>query len=164
MIHWTLPLVLRWAPAVAVCAHITEEFALPGGFSAWYRRYRPETAASFSKSFAVTVNAVLLAVTLLLAFLPEGPRSVAFWLTVVALLFANACFHLVAAVRMREYSPGLVTAMLLYVPLAIVGFTHFVRSGQASWGTASSAAVLGGAYNVFTAWNHRRRAARTSAR
>ncbi len=160
----TIPIAqaLRWAPFVSACLHVTEEFFLPGGFPAWYRRYRPETAASFTVRFAIVVNVILLAVCLTLALLPPGPRTVAFWLTVVALLAANVGFHLVATIRMREYSPGVVTAVLCYAPLAIVGFAHYLSTGQASWGTAIGAVLLGGSYNFFTARNHRRRARRAA--
>jgi uncharacterized membrane protein YccC len=75
-------------------------------------------------------------------------------------LAGNTIFHARATLKMREYSPGLVSALLLYVPLAVVGFTHFLRTGDASMGTAVSAVLIGSAYNVFAARNHRRRARR----
>jgi len=154
--------LLAWAPLASASAHILEEFVVPGGFAEWYRRYRPETAASFTPRFAALVNGALLAVCLALPFV-GGPRGVALWLTIAALLCANGCFHVLATLRMREYSPGTATGLLLYVPLAVAGFVHLVSSGAASVGTALSAAALGASYNLITAWNHRRRAAARAA-
>lgn len=154
--------VLFFALLLAAAAHVFEEFVFPGGFKAWYARYRPETATSFTPRFAIGINALLLMVCSLPLLSGPTPQAVALWLTVAALVAGNAVFHARATVRMREYSPGLVTGLLLYVPLAIVGFVHFIRTGEASWGTAIVAALLGGSYNVFTVMNHRRRARRAS--
>ena len=152
--------ILAWAPAVAVGAHIFEEFVYPGGFSAWYVRYRPDAALSFTPRFAVGINALLVGVCLLIPLQGLGPYGVACWLTVAALLAGNAVFHIRATLRGREYSPGLVTSVAMYLPLAIFGYVHFLRSSRASLGTAASAAILGGSYNFISAWLHRRRARR----
>ena len=50
---------LLWAPLVFACLHIFEEFAWPGGFMSWYRRYRAG-AASVKPRFLVIINALLL--------------------------------------------------------------------------------------------------------
>jgi hypothetical protein len=152
-LFWTLP--------IAAAAHVFEEFAFPGGFKAWYARYRPETATSFTPAFAIGINALLLVLCSIPLLAGPIPRSVALWLTLAAVLAGNTIFHARATLKMREYSPGLVSALLLYVPLAVVGFIHFLRTGDASMGTAISAALIGGAYNVFAARNHRRRARRS---
>jgi len=155
--------VLAWAPAVAVAAHIVEEFVFPGGFSAWYRQYRPDAAVSFTPAFAVGINALLVAVCLAIPLQGLGPQGVALWLTIASLVIGNAVFHVRAVIRGREYSPGVVTSLLLYIPLGVYGYVYFVRSGRASLGTALSAAVLGGSYNLISVWIHRRRARRASA-
>lgn len=151
---------LAWAPLVAVAAHIVEEFVFPGGFFAWYRRYSPEAAVSFTPAYAVGINGLLVALCLAIPLQGVGPRGVALWLTIAAVLVGNTVFHVRATIRGREYSPGLVTSLLLYVPLGIYGYAYFVRSGRASLGTALSAAVLGGSYNFISASIHRRRARR----
>jgi hypothetical protein len=154
---------LAWAPAVAVSAHIFEEFVFPGGFSAWYRRYRPDAAVSFTPRFAFGINALLVGVCLVIPLQGVGPNGVATWLIVAALLAGNAMFHIRATLRGREYSPGLVTSVAMYLPLAIFGYFHFLRSGRASLGTAVIAAIMGGSYNFISAWLHRRRARRSAS-
>jgi hypothetical protein len=155
--------VLSWAPVVAASAHIFEEFAFPGGFSDWYRRYKPDAAVSFTPAFALGVNALFVLACLALPWLGSSPRGIALWLTLAALLVANACFHILGTIRTHSYSPGIITALVLFIPLAVYGYVHFLQSRQASVGTALSAVLLGGSFNFISAALHRRRARRTAA-
>lgn len=155
--------ILLWALPIAAAAHIVEEFVYPGGFKAWYARYRPETVKSFTPGFAIGINALLIVVSLAPALKPAQPSSIALWLTVAAIVAGNAVFHLRAVFTMRDYSPGVITGVALYVPIALVGYWHFVATGRASVGTAVAAAILGGSYNWFSLFNHRRRAKRAVA-
>jgi hypothetical protein len=47
---------LSWALLGAVILHIFEEFVYPGGFVAWYRRYRVD-ASRITTRFLVIINA-----------------------------------------------------------------------------------------------------------
>jgi hypothetical protein len=155
--------LVSWLPLAAVALHLVEEFAWPGGFPDWYRRYRPERAASVTTAFLVWINVVLVVMALAAALLGPRPQGIALWLVVASIGAANGVFHLWATLKPRRYSPGVVTGMLLYVPLAIWGFWHFATSGLASTGTLLQALVIGPAYHLYAAWNHRRRAARMAA-
>ena len=149
---------ISWAPGAAAVLHIVEEFVFPGGFAEWDRRYRPEYRDSITPRLHVIVNGLLLFACLSVATWGLGPIGVAGWLTLTALLAGNAIWHLVGAVRTRSYSPGMVTGLLLYLPLAIYGYARFLRSGQASVPTAVVAALLGGSYTMWVSGAmHRRR-------
>ena len=148
---------LRWMLLVAVAAHVVEEFVWPGGFGPWYRRQYPDRAASLTPGFLVRINALLVVLAAVAGVQGIGPRGVALWLTLASICAANGIFHLLATIRSRTYSPGLVTGMLLYVPLAIYGFSSLLRSGQATAGTAVVAGLVGPAYHVYSAAKHRRR-------
>jgi hypothetical protein len=158
---------LAWSLAGAASFHIFEEFVYPGGFKSWWCAYRPETAASVSNRFLIIINAALLAFSVSVALAVQAPRGngVAAWLTLAALLFSNAVFHVVGAFQSRRYSPGMISGVVLYIPIAIYGFVHFLRSGQASPLTALAAAFIGGSYHFISFANHRRRtrAARAKA-
>ncbi len=67
-------------------------------------------------------------------------------------------FHLWATLRTQRYSPGVVTGATVYLPLAAFGSIYFWRAGLAGVLLLLQAAVIGPAYNVYAAWNHRRRA------
>lgn len=150
---------LFWLPGICVALHIIEEFVWPGGFLAWHRRYRPEFAASITSRHAIVYNAILLAVTFVLGWMgPAWPRGLSLWLILTALLAFNGLFHAVGVLRLRQYSPGVVTGLILYVPLCVWGFWYFIQKNQASLLMAITSLILGLLYNVYSYLNHRRRA------
>lgn len=157
MVSW-----IYWSLLAATSLHIFEEFVFPGGFVEWYRAYRPAVAASLNANFLVGINALLLCSAAAVGIWGSTPRGAASWLTIAALLFANAWFHIRGAFRTKRYSPGMLTAVTLYIPLAVYGYIHLVSTGKASIGTAISAAIIGGSYPFISAANHARRARRLS--
>ena len=155
--------LLPWLPLLASVAHMTEEFVWPGGFIPWYRRYRPKIAASVTPSFLFKLNAAQVGAATAAGLVGMSPRGAAFWLTLVALLGGNGLFHVIATVRGRQYSPGVVTGVLLYVPLAVIGYTYVLRHHLASGGSAIVAAALGLSYPLLSTALHRRRVAQGPA-
>jgi len=152
------PTAIRWLPLGAVLLHLFEEFVWPGGFAEWYRWYRPERAASVTTRFLVWINALFVLMALIPVARGFRPYGVAFWLVVASIAAANGLFHLWAVLRTRRYSPGVVTGCIFYLPLAVFGFVYFWRAGLANVALLLQAAIIGPAYNVYAAWNHRRRA------
>jgi hypothetical protein len=148
---------LLWAPLGAAVVHILEEFVWPGGFMNWYRRYRGPSVTSITPRFLIIVNVVLLAVCLNVAFVDDTPIGVAYWIGISAILASNGLWHVWAAVKGRVYSPGMVTGLLLFVPLAVYGCIHFVRSGSVSIGGAVTALLIGGSYPWWSAVYHAQR-------
>jgi hypothetical protein len=158
--------LLAWSLAIAASIHIIEEFAFPGGFKAWWCAYKPGIVESVSNRFLIIINSILIAFSVLVALAVQASNGngVAAWLTLAALLFSNAIFHIIGAVQSKRYSPGMISGMVLYIPLAVYGFIHFVMNGQASIATALVALLLGGSYHFFSSANHRRRAQAARAR
>ena len=150
-------------PVAAVAAHLIEEFVWPGGFARWYRRYPPGHTATVTPGFLLIVNAVFVALALLPPLLGASPRGLAVWLIVAMIAGANAIFHIVAVFRTRAYSPGVVTGVCVYLPLAIIGGPYLSRHGLASTGTLLEAIVIAIAYHVWSGWNHRRQEVMASA-
>jgi len=163
---------LWWAPLGAAVLHIGEEFVYPGGFASWNREYRSSIRSSITTGLHMFVNALLLVacVSVGISGMPGagmvvgGVRlrsavpaslSVPGWLAPVALLFSNAVFHLVGTYQTKRLSPGVRTGLLLYVPLALVGYWHFIRAGQVSVIAAAVSASLGGSYHLWASLAHR---------
>jgi hypothetical protein len=155
-----------WAPLVAAALHIVEEFVYPGGFARWDRAYRPDISASITSRFHVVINGLL---PLLCAQVWElgwvdttGARAVAgtAWLVVAALLFSNAVFHVVGSIQTKSRSPGVVTSVLIYVPLALYGYWWFVSSGRVLPVAALGAGIAGGSHHVWAKLIHVARAGR----
>lgn len=147
-----------WAPLGAAALHIVEEFLWPGGFLGWYRRYKPEIAASVTPRSLFILNALLLILCYDVGAMRAGPVGPPLWFGVMALLFANAGWHLVAAVKTRGYSPGLITGLLLYVPLSLWGAVQLLQARAVTLPVAAGAAAVGGSYQVWMDLLHRRRA------
>ncbi len=82
--------------------------------------------------------------------------GVVYWLVVAALLCSNGLWHAWASYRSRTYSPGVITGMAVYLPMAIYGYTEFLRSGAASVGMAIASAAVGGSYHFWSAAYHKR--------
>ena len=155
----SLPSTVFLLPAIVVSAHLFEEFVWPGEFAAWYRGYRPDRAASITAPYLVTVNLVLVAMALAAWLLGPSPRGIALWLIVASLGASNAVFHAAATWRTRQYSPGLITGLVLYLPIACLGIQLFVVSGVAAPATVVQAALIGPAFHWWSARRHQRRAA-----
>ena len=150
-----------WAPLGAAILHIVEEFVYPGGFAEWDRRYRPGIKKSITTRFHVIINGLFLVACYDAGALRHRPVGVGVWLIVAALQFGNAVWHPVGAVRTRSYSPGMVTGLLLYVPLCVYGYVLFVSAGQISVPAAILAFGVGSSYhlwvgNALHGWRARR--------
>jgi uncharacterized protein with HXXEE motif len=174
------PSWLWWAPLGAAALHIGEEFVYPGGFASWDRAYRPSIRNSITPRMHVVVNALLLVAcaSVGISGMPGGvvgvggqrlgsviPASLAVpgWLALAALLFSNAVFHVVGTCATKRISPGVRTGVLLYVPLALFGYWHFLRAGDVSVVMAGAATAVGGSYHLWAALAHRWRSRRREA-
>jgi len=128
----------------------------PGGFTLWYRRYRAD-ASRITRRFLVIINAALLIVCVDAAYLGRTPVGTVYWLIVAALLCSNGCWHVWASYKSRAYSPGVITGVTVYVPLALYGYVEMLRSGTASIASALIAFMIGSSYQVWSAVYHSRR-------
>jgi Protein of unknown function with HXXEE motif len=155
---------LWWAPLGAAALHITEEFFYPGGFADWDRMYRPAIHKSITPRLHIVVNAAMLFACLQVGLLAMSTDTEArmfgavMWLAIVALFFSNAVFHIVGTIRTRTRSPGVVTSVVIYIPLAVAGYVHFIRSGRVSLLIAIPAVAFGGSYHFWAGIMHRARA------
>lgn len=120
---------IPWLPLIAVGLHLIEEFVWPGGFGAWYRSVYPERGASLTPRFLVWINVLLVVMSLGAALMRMSQNGIMLWLIVSSIAAANGVFHILATIRRREYSPGVVTGTLIYLPLAAWGYAYFVSNG-----------------------------------
>ena len=143
------------APMAASCLHITEEFFFPGGFAAWDRRYRPQFANSITSRLHITMNVLLLVLCYDVWAVRHRSFGPLLWMTVAALVFTNALWHLRGAWKTRGYSPGMATGTLLYIPMTIYGYAHLVRSHAAPPLTALLGFAIGSSYLLISPLMHR---------
>ena len=145
---------LPWAPLAAACCHIFEEFVWPGGFAEWYRRYRANNKRITARMLVI-VNVALLVACVNYALVASTRWGAAALLGLCALLCSNGLWHAWASVRSHTVSPGVVTGILLYVPLMIVEFNVFLEARRVSLSTAITVFLAGISYHFWSAMYHR---------
>jgi hypothetical protein len=117
--------------------HVVEEFIFPGGGREWFKEVHPDQTEAYTDSYLFKVNAIPLGLAFLVTlgtfdfagrFGFWGSRA---WLVFLAMQFFNAIFHIRGALRLksRRPAPGLITAVLLYIPLTIAGYGYFLKTG-----------------------------------
>jgi hypothetical protein len=131
-----------WTPLLAVAAHIFEEFVFPGSFASWYRRCRPDDPTITTRRLVVA-NSILAFFAVCAGLLGPTRYGMQVWLIVMGSLFANSIFHLRATLRMREYSPGSATSLLIYMPLTCFGVLWLVNNNMTTIGVAVPLLAVG---------------------
>lgn len=140
-----------WLMPAAFAVHIAEEFA--GGFPAWVGFV---VGSPMPLPVFLLNNAVFMLVLVgLTAWATVRPgRLPAFLLLAWASgnLFWNFVFHLMTTVLFDRYSPGLVTAVLLYFPLSAAVARAALREGVLATGQFLGAVAIGAALMLLVIW------------
>jgi hypothetical protein len=123
-------------------------------FRAYLASLFPPGAAGLSKSAIWMINIVLVWFLLLAVFYLEVANPG--WALIAAYLLAsNALFHILPALIRRAYNPGLATAIILFLPLAVWLFT--TTSGSLVQHATSATVMI--AFHLFILVWGRRKAA-----
>jgi hypothetical protein len=137
--NWFEPILL--APLIFVC-HFLEEAPT---FVPWVNAH---IARGITSGMFWRVNLTALVITLIVVAVEWSSRSRASHALVIAwfgfLMFANAIFHISAAFVDKRYVPGVVTAVLLYLPYFSWLFARGVKHKRLSVAASIVAAVIGG--------------------
>ncbi|MBK5093753.1 MAG: HXXEE domain-containing protein [Actinobacteria bacterium] len=134
-----------WYLAAASGAHVVEEYLWPGGFLESAKEIAPEAFEHASLPIIFGVNASMILGCIYGALMRK--RNPIHGLSMASLLFVNSLIHLGASIRMKKYVPGLVTGLVLYVPLSLHAFSAYKKSAEYKRSTAVRAAVQGLAYH-----------------
>ncbi len=148
----------------AIFSHVTEEFLYPGGFIEWYKQFRPALAEGIKPGYIVWINSLMVAVCILPVYF--GPRQgdgINIWYCVSAIAAVNACFHIIGVFALKRYSPGVVTGVLLYVPLFVYGSWYLLSSNQLRPTTAVIFFGVAVAYHVIADKGHKAAARRAAS-
>ena len=109
-----------WFAPLAYAVHQIEETVF--GFTIWREKY-----LHASQTLPIPVFfAILMAVYLVYIIIHNlWPNKVTAWFVLVVILamqFHNGIYHLVGTIYFGEYSPGLVTGLIIYIPLSCLFF------------------------------------------
>lgn len=142
---------LIWLMPASFAAHILEEWF--GGFPAWVDQ---TVGGSMSGEAFIENNAFFMAVLLILTYFADYSRSR--WTAFVLIGWASAnlfwdfLFHLGATVWWGVYSPGLVTATLLYFPVSWFVGRAALADEVLPRSEFAGACGLGAALMAFVIW------------
>ncbi len=135
-----LRFLLLAAPVVFI-VHFLEEGP---GFVTWFNAH---VARGITEPLFWTVNYTALAITIAVVILEWLSRTTFSATIVIAwlsfLMLANALFHLAGALVDRAYMPGLVTALLLYLPFYAWVATTTFRTRRIPGSVMATAALIG---------------------
>jgi len=136
---WFDPILL--APIVFVC-HFLEEAPT---FVPWFNAH---VARGITQGMFWRVNLTALMITLIVVVVEWSSRSGASQAVVVVwfgfLMFANAVFHIIGAIVDGRYVPGVITAVVLYLPYFSVLSVSVVKHKRLSVPASILAAIIGG--------------------
>ena len=130
----------------AAIIHVFEEYAYPGGFSDWMRRLNPKFAPRITARFAVIINGLFLLLCVMGAVVAS--KGLVFSLSVASLLFFNGLAHLAGTVRAKRYAPGVISGVLLYLPLSLYAFYLFAGAGRLTLAGSAIAGLVGVLYQA----------------
>lgn len=143
---------LLWLFPPAYLAHLAEEFWADPGLPAWFAVIfgRPLPIAAFVGINVVAFSLMIAGIRLAIRREESGWAAVA----VATALALNGLLHLAGSVMTASYSPGLITGVVLYLPLGQlllvraahqVEFTRFTRGVLAGIGVHTAVTVVAAA-------------------
>jgi hypothetical protein len=126
--------------------HMAEEYFYPGGFLDLMRRFNPRFAPLVTIPMAIIINGLQLLLCVVAIALAQ--HALVFSMSIAGLIFINGLMHLATCIRLRGYAPGVVSAVLVYLPLSAYAYYIFIHSGQLTLGSVIATAVLGLLYQA----------------
>jgi hypothetical protein len=120
---------LCWFIFAILVAHVIEE--LPR-FPEWATRHFGTTTTGFF----ILSHIPLLVGAYFIVYRSSKDQKNGIWISLAVLLqwalFVNGLFHIATTLAFGEYSPGVVTAVILYVPFTIYLLKRIIRDGYLS--------------------------------
>lgn len=119
---------VQWAFPIAVTLHNLEEAIWLPGFWAQRSWHLPLNATDFRFGAALVAG---LAYALTYLSVRHGARSMSTyaWAIFSAIMLLNAIWHLAVTAYLRAYAPGVITAVVLVLPVTIYSLRRGFREG-----------------------------------
>jgi len=128
---------ILWIATAAYAFHILEEYELN-----WYDWARNILKLPVDMTSFYIVNSLVIVLGVCCAAV--GWRLPLFALLFPAVMLVNATgFHVLPVIRTRVFSPGIVTSVVLFYPIAIWCFVAAAQDDALSIGNAIASLVLG---------------------
>ncbi|WP_207480112.1 HXXEE domain-containing protein [Arenibaculum pallidiluteum] len=142
---------LVWLMPAAFAIHIVEEYTT--GFPGWVSQTLggSMTGSAFLANNALFM-AILLSLTAWASLRPSVPATFALLCWASGNLFWNFVFHVVTTVPYARYSPGLVTAAILYLPVSVLVARSALGEAVISRGGFAGAVSIGAMLMLLVMW------------
>lgn len=131
---------LCWFIFAFLVAHVIEEFPR---FPEWATRHFGTTTTGFY----ILSHIPLLMGVFFIVYRSSRDQRHGIWISFAVLvqwaLFINGIFHVTTTLGFGEYSPGLVTALVLYLPFTIYFLKRILRDGYLSHTQVASSCIGG---------------------
>ena len=135
--------IWMWLFPLTYLIHIAEEYWGGEGYCAYLYRLRGVRLSTARFLFFQSLGVVLLSLGIVLSRQLKWPR---FMLALMgALVLSNGLTHSITALRDRGYGPGLVSCVLIWIPLGLV--TLILLPGQMQISRYIVSALIGFAIN-----------------
>jgi hypothetical protein len=139
-----------WAMVGAFILHSLEELFTAGGFLANYNEYLigiGRAPKSYTWLYAVLAFWALPGVVVAALI---GSKFLIFSLGVMFAFFFNAIAHIILFIVQRKFSSGMLSGVLIIIPLTIYSYYIFMNTGQLSIADAFWSMIVGAAFNIPT--------------
>ncbi|MCP9333899.1 HXXEE domain-containing protein [Lentilactobacillus hilgardii] len=115
----TIIRILAISTPFAYLIHCLEEFGIPGGFISWYHAYRPALNKQ-TPFYYLMVNIIAFIIVSISALTSLFSSDYTAIVVASSFLASNAIFtHIVGTFKTHTYSPGIVTGIILYIPICL---------------------------------------------
>jgi hypothetical protein len=119
-----------WLFPLTYIIHIGEEFYGGEGYPAYLKRLRGVEMSSTKFLLGQAIGLALIVVGILIARRLGFPRQLLVILGTVVLI--NGLSHLVTSSYYREYGPGLISGVLIWIPFGLATLIRFRNSMRTS--------------------------------
>ena len=137
----TFQIALLFAPFAYAIHHLEERHF---GFRDWRRLYFPDNNALPTEYVSAILMAMTLAYIILHSIWTNRASAQAALLFFMATQVHNVIYHVGGSLIFQNYSPGTVTALLLYLPVNIFILYKAFQEGWVNTGSAAALFIIGG--------------------
>jgi len=102
----------------AAIVHVIEEYIF--GWIEWANNF----VAGITVIQFIVVNTLFVALCIIASIVSD--TYIVFSSSIFSLLLINSFVHIAPAIKQMRYSPGLVTAIFLFIPISVAGYTNLL--------------------------------------
>ena len=138
-----LDMMILWLVPLAYTIHIFEEYPR---FVSWTKQYTWLFSSRWDRKFFIDANIMYMAVILglvALATLFPNTYTLILGLATATWIFTNFLLHAAPTLADGAYSPGVVTAGAIYVPVALYVYGSVITAGALTYPEIAASVVVG---------------------